>query len=317
MKSKIRCNLILDSCCDLPRSVLEEAGVRYFEFPFIMNDGEHADDLWKSMEPKEFYDRMRKGEVSGTAQIPIPVMTEMFEEAAKEGMPTVFLAFTSGLSGTFETAQTVAAEIREEHPDFEFYLVDTKLASIAEGLLAYEAIRQRDRGLSAKQLADWANEARWFVNSDFTVDDLEYLRRGGRIPSAAASIGSKLNIKPMMSFNLDGSLAMTGVARGRKKSLKSLVKFYQDTHADGAGSDETVIIASADAEKDAQWVADHLGRPEGSIPPIFTTIGPVIGSHVGPGMVAIVVWGPDRRKNISISDRIANKLSGGDAKDDQ
>ena len=309
MKSKARCNLRLDSCCDLPRSLLVDADVTFFEFPYVMNDGEHADDMWQSMEPKEFYDRLRKGEVSGTAQIPMPVLTETFEKAAEAGVPTVYLAFTSGLSGTYETARRLAAEVVERHPGFELYVVDTRLASIAEGLLVYEAIRQRDRGLSARQLAEWAEEARWYVNSSFTVDELEHLRRGGRIPDAAASIGAKLNIKPMLSFNLDGSLSMTGIARGRKKALKALVKFYEDTHTDGGGSDETIIIASADAENDAKWVEEHLGRPEGSIPAIRTSIGPVIGSHVGPGMVAMVMWGPDRRKNVSIADRIANKLS--------
>ncbi len=309
MKSKARCNLILDSCCDLPRQLIDEAGVKFFEFPFVMNDGEHNDDMWTTMSSKEFYDRLRNGEVSGTAQIPVPQLSEMFEEAAEEGTPTVFLAFSSGLSGTFETAERLAAEVREAHPDFELYVVDTKLASIAEGLLAYEAIRQRERGLSAKQLAEWAREARWFVNSSFTLDGFEHLRRGGRIPDAAATLGAKLNIKPLLSFNLDGSLSLTGVARGRKKSLKSLVKFYEDTHADGGGSDETILIASADAENDAKWVEEHLNRPEGSIPVIRCSIGPVIGSHVGPDMVALVVWGPDRRKSVSIADRIANKLS--------
>lgn len=309
MKSKVRCNLILDSCCDLPRHILTDAGVTYFEFPFMMNDGEHRDDLWGSMDAKEFYDRLRNGEVSGTARIPMPVIEETFERAAANGVPTVYLAFSSGLSGTYETIERMARECREKHPDFELYTVDTKLASIAEGLLVYEAIRLRDRGLSAKQMVEWAQEARWFVNSIFTVDDLEFLRRGGRIPDAAASIGAKLNIKPMLSFNLDGTLSMTGIARGRKRSLKTMVKFYEDTHADGSSSDETIIVSSADAENDAKWVEEHLDRPEGSIPAIRSSIGPVIGSHVGPGMVAMVFWGPDRRKSASIADRIANRLS--------
>lgn len=312
MQSKIRCNLILDSCCDLPKELIDQAGVEFFRFPFMMNDGEHSDDMWASMQPKEFYDRLRGGEVSGTAQIPIVVIEETLEKAAEKGTPTVYLAFSSGLSGTFETVERMAADVREKHPDFELYVVDTKLASIAEGLLAYEAIRQRNRGLSAKQLASWAEEARWYVNSYFTVDELEHLRRGGRIPSAAATIGDKLNIKPMLSFNLDGTLSMTGMARGRKKALKSIVKFYEDTHADGGSSDESILIGSADAENDAKWVEEHLRRPEGSLPVVRCHIGPVIGSHVGPGMVAIAIWGPDRRKKASIADRIANRLSSED-----
>ena len=316
MQSKVQCRLILDSCCDLPSELLETAGVEFLKFPFSMNDGERLDDMWVSMEAREFYDRMRKGEVSGTSQIPIAELVELFTKCAKEGTPTVYLAFTSGLSGTFETVQRIAEELQKEYPDFELYVVDTKLASIAEGLLAYEAIHQRDRGLSARQLAEWAQEARWYVNCLFTVDNLEYLRRGGRIPAAAASIGTKLNIKPLLAFNLDGALAMMGISRGRKKALKSLVKQHDEDHAQGRGSNSIVLVASADADGDAKWVTDHLDRPEESLPAIRCQIGPVIGSHVGPGMVAIAFWGNDRRDNISIADRIANKINSGEEGDD-
>lgn len=312
MVGRARCNLILDSCCDLPRRILDDAQVTFLRFPFNMNDGEHFDDLGISMTPKEFYDRLRKGEVSGTAQIPVPKLVETFERAAQDGVPTVYLAFSSGLSGTYETVTQIADDIREKYPDFELHTVDTKLASVAEGLLVYEAIRQRDRGLTAKQLSEWAQEARWYVNALFTIDELEHLRRGGRIPDAVASIGTKLNIKPMLNFNLDGTLAMSGVARGRKKALKALVQFYKDNHVEGGESDETVIVASADADKEATWVVEHLDRPEGSIPVLRCDVGPVIGSHVGPGMIALVTWGPDRREKISIADRIANKLSTGE-----
>ena len=311
MQSKVKCRLVLDSCCDLPAQVFEDAGVEYFEFPFSMNDGEHIDDMWASMQAKEFYGRLRKGEVSGTAQIPIAELAGRIEGWAKEGTPTVYLAFSSGLSGTFETVERIAAETKEAHPGFEFFVVDTKLASIAEGLLAYEAIRQRDRGLSAAQLAAWAQEARWFVNCGFTVDELECLRRGGRIPDMAATAGAKLNIKPMLNFHLDGTLNLKGVARGRKKALKSLVSIYDENHREGNGSDETVLVAHADCEGDMRWVEDHLDRPEGSVPAINCEIGPVIGSHVGPGMVAVAFWGGDRREDISIADKIANKLGRG------
>lgn len=306
---RTKCRLVLDSCCDLPAELLNNDGIDYFQFPYVMNDGEHFDDMWQSVSAKEFYDRMRKGEVSGTSQIPISELTEKIEAFAKDGTPTVYLAFTSGLSGTFETVKQVQEQIKEQYPDFEFYAVDTKLASIAEGLLAYEAINQWKRGLTAKQLADWAEEARWFVNCLFTVDDLEILRRGGRIPPAAATIGTKLNIKPLLNFDLDGALTLAGVAKGRKKSMRALDKAYEDNHAEEHGANATVLTASADAEGDIKWIEDHLNRPEEAIPPIRCSIGPVIGSHVGPGMVAIAYWGPDRREKISIADRIANKIN--------
>ena len=309
MASDAKCRLILDSCCDLPRHILDDEGVEFFRFPFNMNDGEHLDDLWQTMKPKEFYDRLRAGEVSSTAQIPIPVLEERFEAAAQEGTPTVYLAFTAGLSGTYDTAKTLAQQVRERHPGFELYTVDTTLACVAEGFLVYEAIRQWKRGLTAKQLAAWAEEARWHVAAQFTVDDLEFLRRGGRIPGAAAALGTKLDVKPLLGFNLDGSLAMTGIARGRKKSLKALVRYYAENKLADAGPDETVVVASADADKDAAWVEEHLERPEDCIPALRCDVGPVIGSHTGPGMVAVVFWGPDRRGRGSFADRLADDVS--------
>ena len=311
MNSKRKCRLVLDSCCDLPQQVLQDAQIEYFQFPFSMNDGEHLDDLWQSMQAKEFYRRLRKGEVSGTAQIPLAELNEKFESWATDGTPTVYLAFSSGLSGTFETVERLAEQLKKDHPDFEFHVVDTKLASIAEGLLAYEAIRQLDKGLTAQQLATWATEARWYVNCGFTIDELECLRRGGRIPDMAASAGSKLKIKPMLDFHLDGTLNLKGVARGRKKALKTLVSIYDEGHSQGNGSDEVVLMAHSDCESDMRWVEEHLDRPEGSVPVLQCEIGPVIGSHVGPGMVAIAFWGTDRRENVSIADRIANKLGKG------
>lgn len=302
------CRLVLDSCCDLPRQVLDGAGIEFLEFPFMMNDGEHFDDLGVSMKPKEFYDRLRGGEVSGTAQIPLPVIMERFEAWAKEGTPTVYLAFTAGLSGTFDTVDRVTTELKEKYPQWECHVVDTLLASVAEGLLVYEAIRHYKSGMTAGQLAEWAQEARWYVNCLFTCDGLEALRRGGRIPDSAARVGDALDVKPMLNFNPDGSLALAGVSRGRKKSLKGLVKFFEQGHIT-EGKPGTIIVASADAEKDAKWVAEHLGLSREDVPPLMCNIGPVIGSHVGPGMVAVVYWGDDRRKTLSIGDRIASKIS--------
>ena len=304
-----KCRLVLDSCCDLPRRVLDEAGVEFLQFPYMMNDGEHFDDLGVSMPPKEFYDRLRCGEVSGTAQIPLPVIMEKFEEWAAEGSPTVYLAFTGGLSGTFETVERIVADLRPKYPDWECYIVDTLMASVAEGLLVYEAIHQYKAGMTAKQLAEWASEARWFVHALFTCENLDALRRGGRVPDAAARFGDALDVKPMLNFNPDGSLALAGMVRGRKKSLKALVKEFENDHVKEYDPRGNIIVASADAEDDAKWVASHLGIPKEGVPPMMCNIGPTIGSHVGPGMLAIVFWGEDRRKSLSIADRIANKFS--------
>ena len=314
VNSKAKCRLIIDSCSDLDWSVVENAGVDYFTFPINMNDGEHPDDFWQSMTAEEFYNRIQGGEVASTAQIPMHVIYEKFEECAQEGTPTVYIAFTGGLSGTYANVEDAAAKIREKYPDFELYTVDSMLACVGEGFLAYQAICQRDRGLTAKQLAEWAEEARWFVECVFTVEDLEYLRRGGRIPSAAAALGTKLDVKPILSFNLDGSLSMIGVSRGRKKALKALAKYYVDDHVESLGTGETVLIGSSVCDKDADRLEEHLARPKDSIPAMRSSIGPTIGAHLGPGAVAVAFWGPDRRGKVSFADSIASQVIAEDEK---
>ena len=123
----------------------------------------------------------------------------------------------------------VRDQLLAEHPEAELYLVDTLQASVAEGLLVYEAIQQRDKGLTARELAEWASEARFFVDAEFMVEDLESLRRGGRIPGSVAYAGSKLDVKPLLTIATDGKLSLSGVARGRKKGIKQLVEYYQET----------------------------------------------------------------------------------------
>jgi len=302
--SKRRCNIIIDSCCDLPRSVVDRLDVDFIEFPFTMDDGEHFDDFGVTMLPERFYARMREGERPQTSQVPVPVFVEAFTRALTSGVPTVYLAFGSGLSGSLDTAQRVAAELSERYPAGELHVVDTLLGSVAEGFLVLEAVRQREHGLTARELVAWAEEARFYVHGYFTLDDLESLRRGGRIPDMAAYAGTKLDVKPILTFSLDGMLELKSVSRGRKKSIRALDELFCELAENTERS--ALIVADADAGKDATALEDRLRRtvPDSLI--IRTKIGPVIGSHVGPGMLAVVFFGPDRRADVSLTDRLAD-----------
>lgn len=305
--SDVKCNVIIDSCCDLPPAVIDVPGVELLRFPFMLDGEEHFDDMFESISARDFYGRMRKGADVSTAQIPIPVLTETFTRAIESGVPTVYLGFTSGLSGNFGTVELVRDQLVAEHPDAELYVVDTHLASIAEGLLVYEAIRQRARGLTASELVAWANEARYYVNELFTLDELEWLRKGGRIPATVAFAGSKLDVKPMLDISIDGKLSLTGVARGRKKGIRQLAEFYRRNAVElGCGS--YVVIGSADCPKDVERLKDEIVKIDDTVLFLETSIGPVIGSHVGPGMLAVSFMGKDTREDLSVSDRIAKKV---------
>lgn len=304
-----KCNLIIDSCCDLPFSVVDREGVSLVEFPFLFGEEEHLDDLYQTMTPKDFYGRMRAGEEPTTAQVSVPTCTRAFTEAAESGVPTVYLCFSSGLSGSYNVSLLVQDQIKEKYPDFEFYIVDTRLASVAEALLVYEALRQREKGLSASELAAWAEEARNYVNALFMVDDLESLRRGGRIPDSVAYAGAKLDVKPLLTIGVDGRLTLKGVARGRKKGIKQLADYYATRAAKDAPSN-CVVTGNADCPKDVERLHDALAKEDEGVLFLDSNVGPVIGSHVGPGMIAVVFWGKDRREDLSVADRIARKVKG-------
>ena len=304
-----KCNLIIDSCCDLPFEEVNVEGVQLLQFPFRVGYAEFFDDLFQTNSPREFYESMRKGATPSTAQIPMNVLTETWEKAAKSGVPTVFLCFSSGLSGTYETVKLLMDQTKEEYPDAELYVVDTKLASIAEGILVHEAIRLHQQGLSARELANWAEEARYFVQAIFMIDGFDALARGGRIPKSVANIGAKLDVKPLLTFDLDGKLAVAGMARGRKKGLKQMVEYYAKNVV-RQNIEQEVVIADADCPKDADLLKEMLKKEQNCGIFLDAYVGPVIGCHVGPGMVACVFWGSDRREQLSVTDRIARKVKG-------
>lgn len=305
----IQCNLIIDSCCDLPHEVVNREGVYLLKFPYIDGEGEHLDDLFSTRTAHDFYEAMRNGSEPHTAQIPMTALREAFEWAHEQGKPAVYLGFSSGLSGTFDTACLYLEQVKQEIPDLDVRMVDTQVASIAEGFLVYEAMRQRERGLTADEMVAWAEEAHFFVDRQFMVDDLDALRRSGRIPASVAYAGSKLDVKPLLGITADGKLAVTGVARGRKKGIKALYEYYLKRHSSDAPG-QNVVIGNADCPKDAERLMNLLSKEDDSLMFLETNIGPVIGSHVGPGMIAIVFWGQDARNDISMADRIANKVRG-------
>jgi len=304
-----KCNLIIDSACDLPAELLQDEGITLLHFTYATNDMVYPDDLWQNTSHHMFFEGIRKGATYTTQSIAPMMYEQAFEGAIKDGKPAVALLFTSGLSGSFQIAEMAADRVRERHPEAELYVVDTLRASIAEGVLVYEALRQRARGMSAAELAQWALEARHVVNNIFMVEDLDCLKRGGRIPASVAFAGSKLDVKPMLFIDADGKLSMCGVVRGRKKGIKHMIEVYLKS-ADMLGANRCVVIAGSDCEKDVKNLREQLQKADANVLIIESQIGAVIGSHVGAGMLAMAWWGQDLRKEESITDRIARKVKG-------
>lgn len=285
---------------------VDKPGITLIKYPYIIDGEQYFDDMFTSITPHEFYDRMRNGAFPQTAQIPLPVLKDAWEQAAASGVPTVYLSFTSGLTGTVDQAYRLMNEVKAEHPDAELYLFDTKQACTAEAMFVYEAMRQRDKGLTAAEMIEWAEGATTHLNDQFMVDDLTALKKGGRIPPAAATIATKLDVKPMLSIDLDGKLALTGMVRGRKKGIKQLVSYFTKRIPEGE-RDRTIFVGHADCPEDAERLTDLLHKAAPGADVIVVNVGPVIGSHVGPGMISIVFFGPDRSTDDSLFGRFGKK----------
>lgn len=300
--------IMVDSCGDFSPAIVKALGVELIEFPYVIDGVEHLDDLFQNSSARDFYNQMRRGVYPTTSAVTPGRYYDIFKQAAEAGTPTIYLAFTRGLSSSVDSARTARDMIAKEYPNFELYVIDNKCPSGSAQLLAIETVHQANLGLPAAELAEWAKTARYFVWGYFTIDSFDALAKGGRMPATAASIGSKLDIKPIMSYDTSGALTLKKMCRGKKKALKAIVEAFVK-HSDGERS-MPVGILTADAEKEGDYLEALLRREPGceSIPVIRSSVSPILGSHVGPNMVAMVFWGEDRREKKSLVSHISELI---------
>ena len=281
--------LLIDTCSDLPAEVVEELGVEVLNFPYTLGGIEYSDDFGRSHSHGDFYSAMRSGEHPTTMQVPRKSFIDVFTKYAAIGEPLLYLAFSSALSGTFDLAWVARNEVLERYPDADIRLVDTKAAAVAEGLLVYEAARRWRDGMPLDEVESWVLAARPRLNGWFIVDDLETLRRGGRLNGAMAAAGTFLDVKPLLHVTDDGRLELKRSIRGRSKSMRALADLVAERAVDP--SSQTIAIAHGDAAEDAEALRALIAERVEVADVITTQTGPVIGAHTGPGMLAVVFWG--------------------------
>lgn len=241
-----------------------------------------------SLDVAEFYRRQKEGARVSTSQISPDAFMRFFKPLLDSGEDILYLCFSSGLSGTYQSACIAFGELREKYPDRTLICIDSLAASIREGFLVYEACRRKKEGMDISQLENWVKDSNSKIDCQFTVDDLETLRQGGRISRTTALVGGALQIKPMLGIDESGCLAMTGKVRGRRKSMDALIEYYETNRADRSG--ETAIIGHGDAEADAAALAERVREIDPAAETVVCPIGPVIGVHTGPGMLAICFY---------------------------
>ena len=285
--------LLTDSSADLSQQMVEELGVEVLPLCFTMGDKTYRN--WpdnREMDPEEFYRMLREGGMATTSAVNVGDYTEALTPFLEAGKDVLVLAFSSGLSATCNSARIAAQELNEQYPQQRVRVVDTLCASLGQGLLVWHAARLKQAGKSLDEVGDWAEENKLHLCHWFTVSDLHFLKRGGRISSATAVLGTMLSIKPVMHVDDEGHLIKVGTARGRGASLKALVDHMAET-ADDPGN-QVVFISHGGCLEDARKVAEDVKARFGTKEVVINYVGPVIGAHSGPGTVALFFLGSKR-----------------------
>ncbi|MBS5548270.1 MAG: DegV family protein [Oscillospiraceae bacterium] len=285
--------LMTDSSADLSQEMVQELGVTVLPLSFTIQGKvyrNYPDN--REMDLPLFYDMLRAGELATTSAVNVAEYTQAVEPILQEKKDVLILAFSSGLSSTYQASVLAAEELREKYPDRKIYTVDTLCASLGQGLLVYLAVQEQRKGRSIEEVRDWAESTKLNLCHQFTVDDLHFLKRGGRISATTAVVGSMLQIKPVLHVDNEGHLINIGKARGRQASLKALVDKMEKTVTEEGK--KTVFISHGDCRKDAVAVADMVRERFGTQDIRINYVGPVIGAHSGPGTLALFYLGTER-----------------------
>jgi DegV family protein with EDD domain len=284
--------ILTDSGADLPQTMVEELNITVVPLRYTIQGQERLD--WpdhREMAPRVFYDLLRQGERATTAALNVHDYLEQLTPLLQAGQDVLALVFSSGLSTTYQSCVLAAEELREQYPDRKLFVVDTLCASMGQGLLVWHAAQLRAQGKTIEEVRDWVEENKRRLCHWFTVDDLNHLKRGGRVSAATALVGTMLSIKPVLHVDDEGHLVSMGKARGRAASLKALVDKMAQTAIEP--EKQTIFISHSDCEEDARKLAG-LVRERFGVEAVIGEIGPVIGAHSGPGTLALYFLGKER-----------------------
>ncbi len=272
-----------DNNSDLPLAYFKEHDVGLISLTYTIEGNTY--DAFHPMDSHVFYEKMRAGAMPTTAQVNPEQVGKVLRERLKERDGVLHFAFSSGLSGSYQSSMLAVAELREEFPDKQIIVMDSLSASLGQGLLVHYAVKMRDAGYSLEDIAAWCEENKLHIAHLFTVDDLFHLYRGGRVSRTKAFIGSALNMKPILHVDNEGRLIPIGKVRGRKHALDELVRRMGEQIADDY--DGIVFISHGDCEQDAQYVKEQVQSKFGIQECLIDFVGPTIGAHSGPGTLAL------------------------------
>ena len=284
--------IVTDSSCDLPAALAEEMGVLVIPLEVNMNGNIKLNN---EIDIKEFYDYLRNKNDAKTSAVNMDRFIEVFEKIVSEGKDVLYVGFSSGLSATFMAGKNAAEELSENYPDRKLIAVDSLCASLGQGLLVKLAVDKKNAGASIEEVASYLEEEKWHLAHWFTVEDLFFLHRGGRVSKATAILGTALQFKPIMHVDDEGHLVKNtkpDKVRGRNASIVEL--FNQMKRTAISPEKQTVYISHGDCYDDAKKLADMITAEWGITEILINEVGPVIGAHSGPGTLALFFLGSER-----------------------
>lgn len=282
-------DLLVDSCCDLPFDYLKENNVELVSMIINLNYKEYVDDLGKTFDYNWFMDQLKLGEMPSTSQINIGAYSEVFKKYINSEVPLLYVAFSSELSGSQRNAYSALRLLEEENESVNVKIIDSKAASLGEGLLVKEMIKQRADGKTIDEVINWLENNINRVHSWVTVNDLNHLERGGRISKTSATIGSLVKIKPIINVDKNGKLVNVGKTRGRNKSLEKIVSETKRTIENS--EEQTLLVAYAGDLEAAEHVKELIEKNISVKGIELLPMGPTIASHTGYGAIAIFSYG--------------------------
>lgn len=285
--------ILTDSSCDLPASMAEEMQLEVLPLTVYVDSDSYRNFLdGREIGFKDFYQRLQTTTNVKTSAVNQAQFLDILEPLAAAGNDVLYLGFSSGLSGTYNAGALAISELSEKYPERKLYAVDTLCASLGQGMLVYLCWQQQQAGKSIEEVRDYAEATKLHLCHWFTVNDLMFLKRGGRVSAATAIVGSMLSIKPVMHVDNDGHLIKVDTARGRKASIRALVAEMEKRGTDL--SNQHVFISHGDCEADANYLADLIREKFAVKDVTINYVGPVIGAHSGPGTLALFFVGTER-----------------------
>ncbi|WP_300380677.1 DegV family protein [Clostridium sp.] len=287
--------IFTDSCCDLPIEFIKENNIELISLRVKYESEDIPDDLGQSIKYKDFYSKLKNGVTATTSQANAYYFEEEFRKQAKLDKAIIYIGFSSALSGCVNSARIAKEIIEEEMPKADITIIDSKSASLGLGLLVFNATKMLKEGKTKEEIIMWIEENKLKVNHWFTVDDLNHLKRGGRVSSTVAIVGTMLNIKPIMHVDKEGRLIPVAKVKGRKKSIKDLFERLKENAVNI--EEQTIFISHGDCLEEAETLRDLILSEYKVKDCIINYIGPVIGSHAGPGTIALFFLGNNRELN--------------------